>query len=101
MERKNSIDLLRIISAAAIVIIHTVSTPVAHITEDIDGLLWCNLFLIRTAVKWAVPVFFMITGYCLLKKPSLTYKYIFTHIWKYVCVLFTVGLSYALMAEFF
>ena len=101
MERKNSIDLLRIISAVAIVIIHTVSTPVAHITEDIDEFLWCNLFFIRTAVKWAVPVFFMITGYCLLKKPSLTYKYIFTHIWKYVCVLFTVGLSYALMAEFF
>ena len=101
MERKNSIDLLRIISAVAIVIIHTVSTPVAYIPEDIDGNLWCNLYRIHTALKWAVPVFFMITGYCLLRKPGLTYKYIFTHVWKYVSVLFTVGLSYSLMAEFF
>lgn len=101
MERKNSIDLLRIISAVAIVVIHTVSTPVSYSPVDIDGNLWCNLYLIHVAMNWAVPVFFMITGYCLLKKPSLTYKYIFAHIWKYVCVLFTVGFAYGLMGEIF
>ena len=101
MERRNSIDLLRIISAVAIVVIHTVSTPVANSPVDIDASLWCNLYRIHALMNWAVPVFFMITGYCLLKKPSLTYQYVFTHIWKYVCVLFTVGFAYGLMGEVF
>ena len=101
MERKNSIDLLRIISAVAVVLIHTVSTPVANSPVDINENLWCNLYLVHLLMNWAVPVFFMITGYCLLKKPSLTYPYIFHHVLKYVCVLFTVGFAYGLMGEIF
>ena len=101
MERKHSIDLLRIISAVAIVVIHAVSTPVAYSYEDIDPYLWCNLDLIHMVMEWAVPVFFLITGYCLLKKSDLTYQYCFTRIGKYVCVLFTVGFAYALMGEIF
>lgn len=101
MERKNSIDFLRIISAVAVVLIHIVSAPVSKSSGDMEYALWRNLQLTHVLMNWAVPVFFMITGYCMMKKESLTYRYCFAHIRKYVCVLFTVGLSYALMAEIF
>lgn len=101
MERKYSIDILRIISAIAVVIIHTVSAPVTNSTVEIDMLLVNNLKLIHTLMNWSVPVFFMITGYCALKKQNCTYNYCFSHVIKYVCVLFTVGLFYALLEEVF
>lgn len=101
MERKHSIDLLRIISALAVVLIHIVSTPVAGGPVGIAPSLWRNLQTVHVAMNWAVPVFFMITGYCLLKKPNLTYQYIFKHVGKYLCVLFTVGLAFALMERVF
>lgn len=101
MTRKYSIDILRIISAIAIVLIHVVSAPVVNRVSDVDDALITNLKLIQTLMNWAVPVFFMITGYCLLKKDKCTYKYCFSHVLKYIGVLFTVGLFYALLEEFF
>ena len=99
MERKYSIDLLRVLSAIAVVIIHAVSSPIANSTNKIDVLLLSNLDMIHSLMNWSVPVFFMITGYCLLRKESCSYKYCFSHVVKYICVLFTVGLFYALLEE--
>ena len=101
MERKHSIDLLRILSAMAVIIIHIVSAPVANSSAVIDPGITRNLNLIHTLMNWAVPVFFMITGYCLQKKKEVTYQYCFSHVVKYISVLFTVGLAYALMEEVF
>ena len=101
MERKYSIDLLRVLSAIAVVIIHTLSSPVSNSTFEIDSFLLSNLEMIRALMKWAVPVFFMITGYCLLRKEHCSYKYCFSHVVKYICVLFTVGFFYALLEEIF
>lgn len=101
MERKYSIDILRIISAIAVVIIHVVSAPVANSTVEVDISLAANLNLIHTLMNWSVPAFFMITGYCLLRKKTCTYEYCFSHVLKYVSVLFTVGLFYALLEEVF
>jgi len=101
VERKNSIDLLRIISATAIIIIHIVSAPVTNSNKEIETSLINNLNTVHNLMNWAVPVFFMITGYCLLQKKQVTYHYCLTHVLKYVCVLFTVGLSYAFMEEIF
>ena len=70
MGRKYSIDLLRVFSAIAVIIIHTVSSPVANSTVEIDALLLSNLSMIHSLMNWSVPVFFMITGYCLLKKEN-------------------------------
>ena len=100
MERKHSIDLLRVISAVAVIIIHTVSSPVANSAVENDSLL-SNLEMIHALMNWSVPVFFMITGYCLLRKENCSYKYCFSHVVKYICVLFTVGLFYALLEEVF
>lgn len=97
MERKHSIDLLSILSAVAVIIIHIVSAPITNSNTEIDISLLSNLNTIHALMNWAVPVFFMITGYCLLQKTEITYRYCFNHIAKYIAVLFTVGLSYALM----
>jgi len=101
MERNANIDVLRILSAAAVIIIHIVSAPVANSSIAIDAILKTTLSLIHALMNWAVPVFFMITGYCMLKKQEVTYKYCFARVIKYVCVLFTVGLAYALMEEIY
>ncbi len=101
MERKYSIDILRIISAIAVVIIHVVTAPVANSAVEIDELLVNNLELVHNLMNWSVPVFFMITGYCVLRKQECSYNYCFSHVIKYVSVLFTVGLFYSLLEEVF
>lgn len=68
MERKHSIDLLRVLSAFAIVVIHIVSAPVTNSNVEVDAGLVAVLEVIHSLMNWAVPVFFMVTGYCLLKK---------------------------------
>lgn len=99
MNRKYSIDILRILSAIVIIIIHVVTSPVANSTNIIEVSLENNLNLIHNLMLWSVPVFFMITGYCLLLKKECTYRYCFSHVLKYIAVLFTVGLFYALLEE--
>lgn len=101
MERKYSIDLLRVLSAIAVIIIHTVSSPVSNSSVEIPTSLISNLNMIHNLMNWSVPVFFMITGYCLLRKENCSYKYCFSHVVKYICVLFTVGFFYALLEEVF
>lgn len=101
MTRKNSMDVLRILSTIAVVIIHCVTAPVANNAISVDADVSNGLALIHALMNWAVPVFFMITGYCLLSKEKCTYEYCFSHVLKYIGVLFTVGLFYAFLEEFF
>lgn len=100
MTRKYNIDILRIISALAIIGIHAIRCPI-HNATSISPDLEANLSMIHRLLLWAVPVFFMITGYCLMQKQDCTYKYAFKHVKKYVVVLFTVGLAFALLELFF
>lgn len=96
MTRKYNIDILRIFSAVAIILIHIIRGPV-HNATALEPLLEANLNLSHRLLLWAVPVFFMITGYCLMQKKECNYKYCFKHVGKYMGVLFTVGLFYALL----
>ena len=100
MTRKYNIDILRIISALAIIGIHVIRCPI-HNSASIAPALESNLSMAHRLLLWAVPVFFMITGYCLMQKQDCTYKYAFKHVKKYVGVLFTVGLFFALLELFF
>lgn len=52
-------------------------------------------------MNWAVPVFFIITGYCILSKQEYTYRYCFKHVRKYVVILAAVGFLFALMEAVF
>lgn len=101
VNRRNSIDVLRVISAIAVVTIHIVTAPVGNAAEDIKISTLEILNLIHNLMLWAVPVFFMITGYCLMKKEECGYRYCLKHVLKYTIVLFTVGLGYALMEQLF
>ena len=101
MSRKYSIDILRIISAIAVVIIHVVSAPLANSATNVNIDIKFTMELIHVLMNWSVPVFFMITGYCVLGKSECTYKYCFKHVWKYVATLFTVGFFYAFLEQFF
>ncbi|MFW5670568.1 MAG: acyltransferase, partial [Acetivibrio ethanolgignens] len=101
MNRNYSIDVLRIISTIAVVMIHVVTSSVYNSTNVIDTSVENNLELIHALMLWSVPVFFMITGYCLLKKQECTYKYCFSHVLKFLGILFSVGLFYSLLEEIF
>lgn len=101
MTRKIGIDYLRILSALAVIVIHTVSAPLTNHTAAIDVNIAVHLELIHTLMNWSVPVFFMITGYCMLMKQECTYKYCFSHVLKYVGVLFSVGFFYALLENIY
>lgn len=101
MERKYSIDILRIISAITVIIIHVIACPILYSPVEIEVSLISTLELLLNLMKWCVPVFFMITGYCWLKREECTYTYCLYHVLKYICVLFTVGLFYALLEEVF
>jgi len=101
MIRKYSIDMLRIISAIAVIVIHAVSSPIANGMGVIDINVIENLELIHVLMNWSVPVFFIITGYCLMNKTECTYQYCFLHVLKYIGILFTIGLFYSLLEEVF
>ncbi len=100
MKRYYHIDALRIISAIAVVVIHIVASPISNSPVPVDEGLVTILGCIQNLSNWAVPVFFMITGYCILNKTECTYRYCFSRSLKYVYVLLTVGFGFALMEEF-
>ena len=99
MSRKNSIDILRVLGALAVVALHTLNAPVMAYKGTLSETLLYNLKSAEILMGWVVPVFFMITGYCLANKKDCGYSYCFGHVRKYVIVLFTIGLFYALLEE--
>lgn len=101
MKRNYSIDLLRVMSAIAVIVIHVVTAPLNNVTGPVDPSVKSILSALHALSFWAVPVFFMITGYCAALKKECTYKYCFSHVVKFIAVLFTVGLFYALLEEVF
>ena len=101
MERKHSIDLLRIISCLAVIGIHVLSGPMTNYNEILDAGLVTFLKKTHIMLNWAVPVFFIITGYCILSKPEYTYANCFKHVRKFMVLLATVGFAFSLLEEFF
>lgn len=101
LQRNNSIDLLRVIASVAVIFIHVSTAPVSSTSVAVSGKILNNMELIHILMQWSVPVFFMITGFCMMQKESCTYSYCFSKILKYIKTLFTVGLFYALLEGFY
>ena len=101
MERKHSIDLLRVISCLAVVAIHVISGPMSNYSGILDTNLTAILEKTHVLLNWSVPAFFMITGYCIIGKEEYTYRQCFKHVRKFLVVLATVGFLYALLEEVF
>lgn len=99
--RKYNLDILRIIAALAVVLFHVLGSSANNDPEVPQ-----NIHSLATAfssiLQWHVPVFFMITGYLWLSDEKIcTFKKMLPNIRRFVFVLFTFGLVYAIMERFF
>lgn len=76
-QRKNYFDLLRVISSFAVVVIHV--TSAAMNTTEAGSQTYMANALLNSIMRWAVPVFFMISGALFLDpKREVTTKKLFT-----------------------
>ena len=86
----------RCLGAIAVVLLHVLSTPMSHTPVEVLGLTrsfaWCEVQMIFT--RWAVPVFFMITGALLLNpEKRIDWDKSFMYAARMAIVLATFGLG--------
>ena len=99
--RKNSIDILRIIAALAVVLFHVLGSS-ANNDPEVQQNIHSAVTAVSSILQWHVPVFFMITGYLWLShEKDCTFKKMLPNIRRFILVLFTFGLGYAMMEHFF
>ena len=97
-------EWLRCFGAAAVVMIHVTSGimdnhPVAEI-GGVRALVWSEMQV--ALLRWAVPVFFMITGALLLDSDKdVGWEKIATYVRRMVLVLCTFGLAFCFAQELF
>ncbi len=101
-QRKVYIDYLRVFACISVILIHVFTSArtdfINHTDfEEIISKIFQNI------LHFAVPVFFMITGYLFLTKDKdLEYKDFFKkYILKYIVAIFTFGWGYAIIEEIF
>lgn len=103
-KRIYSYDSMRALACLAIVLLHTVSTWKAdtvlgagYYSQDTLRMLW-NQGLNALLVRWAVPVFFMLSGALMLNPDKhVTLVKIKQHVLKMLAVLLTFGWFYAVL----
>lgn len=100
-ERVIFIEVLRVISMLAVIIIHIVASD-----ANINELTFINdtfYNLLHTLMNFCVPIFVMISGYLLLNRnKSITIKQIFCkYILRMILILLTFGILYSLLEQIF
>lgn len=102
MKKRNiSLDILRSVATIAVVVFHVLSSSTNN-DPMVSANVHSNVTAITNMLQWHVPVFFMITGYLWLQdEKECTFKKMIPNIRRFVCVLFTIGFSYAVMERFF
>lgn len=97
-QRNYRIDFLRIISAFFVVLIHVVTISVTYNDTAVAQPVEEGLNVVHNLSSWAVPVFFMISGFCILgNDEECTWQWVMRHIRRFVGILFTFGWFYALL----
>ena len=97
-QRNDRIDFLRIMSAFFVVSIHVVTISVTYNDVAVAQPVEEGLNIAHNLSSWAVPVFFMISGFCILgNDEECTWKWVMRHIRRFVGILFTFGWFYALL----
>lgn len=98
MKRKWNLDVLRIVSMAAVVILHT-AAQYWWDSNRIYGFTWEVVNLYNNAVRWGVPVFVMISGALFLDpaREQTIRKLYSKNILRIVWILLFWGLVYALL----
>lgn len=92
-------EWLRVVAAAAVVMIHVLAGVADVVSVDDIGDARAAIWgVMQVAIRWAVPVFLMITG-ALLLNPEKTVGWddIKRYSFRMVGVLFTFGFAYCLM----
>ncbi len=94
------IDLLRVISMIAVVILHTASAKINSI--HIGGVDWQVLIFFDSATRWCVPIFVMISGILFLNpKKEITIANIYKkYIPRLLIILFAWNFLYAIFSCF-
>ena len=103
MKRKYDISLIRILATFAVILLHTCSTlldnPDKFLFSSSEGLF---LEIVSYSMRWAVPVFFMLTGILLLDCSRVITaeicikKYVF----RMLLVLVIFGLPFAAIKDY-
>ena len=115
MEKQNNnrifyIELLRVISMIAVVVLHTASAKINSI--DIGNLDWQVLIFFDSATRWCVPVFVMISGILFLNpKKEITIKSIYQKyiprllvillVWNFLYAVFSCFIDHAFSLQTF
>lgn len=100
-QRKTFLDILRVSAALAVVLYHVLAAA-----GNVDPMVSEQALRLTTSLSvmllWHVPVFLMITGYLWLSDDKeCTYARVWPGIRRFVIVLFTVGLAYAVLGRLF
>ena len=92
------LSLLRIVSAFAVVVIHVVATSIINHSGDISEHLVYVLNTVHVYMNWAVPVFFMITGYIFIGlKSECELPKMKKYVLRFLAALFVFGFGYAML----
>lgn len=73
MNRNTNLDIIKILACFCVVVLHTIGNDVGIVNSIIYYLAGC-----------AVPLFFAVNGFLIMKKETITYKYILK---KILCIL--------------
>ncbi|GEM_PF-870531 len=97
--KKSYVETLRILATFAVVMIHICKTEVVNYSIDEIGTSEYIIYSVGYAfVRWAVPVFIMITGSLLLQpEKEISRQKILIYIRRMVIALFLFGIVYACM----
>lgn len=103
MDKKNfsfGVDLLKIIGAFLVVLLHTVCSIPLYCPSDLGTATYETAVKIHQFSNIAVPIFFIITGYLFLgRETPITYKHIWPHIRRFLLVLLIFGGIFSLMEQ--
>lgn len=94
--RKRYIDYLRVMSMLAVVMIHICTTAMTDFDNGVGNMNGVLFSSVTHIFRFAVPVFFMISGALLLNpKKEISLKKLLGYIWKYACVILIFCWAYA------
>ena len=97
MKRDYSIDLIRVVCCIIVVMGHVLTVAIHQSPVPVEETIRVVIEQGLVFLRWVIPVFVMITGYCIALKKTCTYSYCIAHVLRFVSVLFTVGLFFALL----
>jgi surface polysaccharide O-acyltransferase-like enzyme len=100
-QRKIFLDILRVAAALAVALYH-VLTGAASLDPEVSALTAKVIEALSRSLLWHVPTFLLITGFLWLSdEKECTWRKVLPGIRRFVLVLFTVGLGFAILERFF